>query len=74
LEGGEDMPLKSGRSRKVISKNIKKMMGEGYPQKQAVAASLNKAGKSKSKGMKGTRMRKSGIKSIGNMRKRRSKL
>lgn len=41
------MPLTKGSSKKVVSKNIKKMMDEGYPQKQAIAASLNSAGKSK---------------------------
>ena len=43
------MPLKSGKSKRVVSSNIKEMMASGYPQKQAVAASLNKAGKSRKK-------------------------
>jgi len=43
------MPLKKGKSKKVISKNIKEMMNSGYPQKQAVAASLNQARKSDAK-------------------------
>ena len=43
------MPLKKGKSKKVVSSNIKKMMKEGYPQDQAVAASLSSAGKSRSK-------------------------
>ena len=41
------MPLKKGKSNKVVSSNIKKLMDEGYPQKQAIAISLENAGKSK---------------------------
>ena len=41
------MPLEKGSSKKTVSKNIRKMMREGYPQKQAVAASLSTARKSK---------------------------
>lgn len=49
------MPLKSGKSKKVVSSNIKEMINSGYPQKQAIAVSLNKAGKSKKKKGKNAR-------------------
>ena len=49
------MPLKSGSSRKTISTNIREMMHSGYPQRQAIAASLSNARKSKRRGRKESR-------------------
>lgn len=41
------MPLKKGSSKKVISENISELRHSGYPEKQSIAISMNKAGKSK---------------------------
>jgi hypothetical protein len=46
------MPMKKGYGKKTISKNIKKMKKEGMGQKQAVAASMASAKKSKRKAKK----------------------
>ena len=37
-----EIPLKSGKSKKVVSQNIREMVKSGHPQKQAVAAAMRK--------------------------------
>lgn len=48
------MPLEPGSSNETVSKNIKEMVESGHPQKQAVAASLENAGKSNKDGGPGS--------------------
>lgn len=43
------MPLKSGSSKKTVSSNIKKLKGEDYPHKQAIAIALDKSRKTESR-------------------------
>lgn len=43
------MPLHKGSSREVVSENISEMVHSGHPQRQAVAAALSNARRSKRK-------------------------
>lgn len=43
------MPLRKGKSKKTISKNISEMVRSGHPRKQAIAASLEQARRSGAK-------------------------
>jgi hypothetical protein len=40
------MPLRKGKSKKVVGENIRREVHAGKPQKQAIAIAMSKAGKS----------------------------
>lgn len=44
------MPLKKGKSKKVVLRNAKEMMAAGHPKDQAFAAAFAKAGKKRKRG------------------------
>jgi hypothetical protein len=46
------MPLKKGKSSKIISDNIRELIEAGHPQKQAIAIAMKTAGKSRKKTVK----------------------
>jgi|SaaInl8_200m_RNA_FD_contig_21_3815623_length_742_multi_7_in_0_out_0_3 uncharacterized protein YoaH (UPF0181 family) len=46
------MPLREGANRKAINANIKELMASGKSKREAIAISMQKAGKSKRKGKK----------------------
>ena len=46
------MPLLNGHSDEVVSENIRELRRSGYPEKQAVAIALKKAGKARAKAKK----------------------
>lgn len=43
------MPMHKGKSDTIVAKNIRMMMHEGRPQKQAIAIAMSKAGRSRKK-------------------------
>ena len=43
------MPLKKGKSKAVISSNIRELRHSGRPQKQAIAIAMRSAGKARRK-------------------------
>ncbi|WP_196798169.1 hypothetical protein [Klebsiella aerogenes] len=46
------MPLKKGKSKKVVGENIATEIKAGKPKDQAIAIAMSKAGKKKKKGAK----------------------
>ena len=43
------MPLKKGKSDKVVSENISELVKSGKPHKQAIAIAMRKSGRSRKK-------------------------
>ncbi len=43
------MPLKPGKSKKIISGNIRELRQSGRPEKQSIAIAMSKAGKGRKK-------------------------
>jgi hypothetical protein len=54
------MPLKPGKSDKVVSGNISELVHSGRPQRQAIAIAMSNAGRSKRKPKKGYGVGKKG--------------
>lgn len=52
------MPLKKGKSKRIISENISEMMHAGHPQKQSVAAAMSSAGMSRHERKEDTMVKK----------------
>jgi hypothetical protein len=50
--GVDKMPLKKGKSKKVISENISELRKSGRPEKQSIAIAMSEAGMSKKKAKK----------------------
>lgn len=52
------MPLVKGQSQAAVSRNIRTLLDENRPRKQAIAIALKQAGKSRPKGYKAKRGKK----------------
>lgn len=52
IEQEKDMPLKRGKSKKMVSANIRRLLREGKSHKQAVAIAMNLSKRSRKKSKK----------------------